>query len=201
MWTTAETWGRTWRTQVWKFWIWLGGRRKVRRWSDDTLRLSFSTTSRKPCEVGCPSWQSEVPDTPWCSKPIDAFHNMKTVTWRKRVAGNGCHVDLLVILQRSTDEDRGSVEVDWQEARARCKSQDETQANLRGCWSETLKVVNSFALLEPSSHDAGLVLLVDVVCILELDHPLAGDELQLWRCQQKLQRSASSTSGDRWGSV
>jgi hypothetical protein len=46
------------------------------------------------------------------SKPIDAFHNMKTVTWRERVAGNGCHVDLLVILQRSTNEGQSSVEVD-----------------------------------------------------------------------------------------
>jgi hypothetical protein len=42
-----------------------------------------------------------------------------------------------------------------------------------------LKVVNSFELLESSNNDAGLVLLVDAVCILELDHPLAGDELQL----------------------
>ena len=40
-----------------------------------------------------------------------------------------------------------------------------------------MKVVNSFALLESSSNDAGLVLLVDAVCILELEHPLAGDEL------------------------
>jgi hypothetical protein len=38
------------------------------------------------------------------SKPVDAFHNMKTVTWRKRVARNSCHVDLLGIFQRSTDE-------------------------------------------------------------------------------------------------
>ncbi len=62
-------------------------------------------------------------------------------------------------------------------ARARCKSQDETQAYLRGSRREALKVVNSFALLESSSNDAGLVLLVDTVCILELEHPLAGDEL------------------------
>jgi hypothetical protein len=44
-----------------------------------------------------------------------------------------------------------------------------------------LKVVNSFALLESSSNDAGLVLLVDVICILELDHPLARDELDAGR--------------------
>jgi hypothetical protein len=38
------------------------------------------------------------------SKPIGAFHNLKTVTWRKRVVRNGCHVDLLVILQRSVNQ-------------------------------------------------------------------------------------------------
>jgi len=32
-------------------------------------------------------------------KPVGAFHNMKTLTWRKRVAGNCCHVDLLVIIE------------------------------------------------------------------------------------------------------
>ncbi len=40
-----------------------------------------------------------------------------------------------------------------------------------------MKVVNSFALIESSSNDTGLVLLVDTICILELDHPLTGDEL------------------------
>ncbi len=45
-------------------------------------------------------------------KPVDAFHNMKAMTWRKRVAGNRFHVDLLVVLKRGTDEGRRSVEVD-----------------------------------------------------------------------------------------
>ncbi len=40
-----------------------------------------------------------------------------------------------------------------------------------------MKVVNSFALIESSSNDAGLVLLVDAVCILELEQSLAVDEL------------------------
>ena len=44
-----------------------------------------------------------------------------------------------------------------------------------------MKVVNSFALLESSSNDAGLVLLVDAVCILELEHPLAENELDAGR--------------------
>jgi hypothetical protein len=44
-----------------------------------------------------------------------------------------------------------------------------------------LKVVNSFALLESSSNDAGLVLLVDAVCILELEHPLVENELDAGR--------------------
>ena len=44
--------------------------------------------------------------------PVDALHHMQTMTWRKRVAGHRRHVDLLVSLQRSTDECRGSVEVD-----------------------------------------------------------------------------------------
>jgi hypothetical protein len=55
------------------------------------------------------------------------------------------------------------------------------QAHLRGSRRETLKVVNSFALLESSSNDVVLVLLVDTVCILELKHPLAGDELDTGR--------------------
>jgi len=51
------------------------------------------------------------------SNAIDALHNMKTVTWMKRVAGNRCHVDLLVSLPlrgvtRITDEGRVGVEVD-----------------------------------------------------------------------------------------
>ncbi len=49
-----------------------------------------------------------------------------------------------------------------------------------------MKVVNSFALLESSNNDAGLVLLVDVVCILELDHPLVGDELDTGRKSRDL---------------
>jgi hypothetical protein len=49
-----------------------------------------------------------------------------------------------------------------------------------------LKVVNSFALIESSNNDAVLVLLVDVVCILELDHPLAGDELDAGRKSRDL---------------
>jgi hypothetical protein len=49
-----------------------------------------------------------------------------------------------------------------------------------------LKVVNSFALLESSSNDVGLVLLVDAVCILELEHPLAGDELDAGRKSRDL---------------
>ena len=69
------------------------------------------------------------------------------MTWRKRVAGHRCHVDLLVILQRSTYEGRGSVEVDCHKARTGGESQNETQAHLRGSRRETLKVVNSFALL------------------------------------------------------
>ena len=44
-----------------------------------------------------------------------------------------------------------------------------------------MKVVNSFALLESSSNDAGLVLLVDAVCILELEHPLVENELDAGR--------------------
>ncbi len=51
---------------------------------------------------------------------------------------------------------------------------------------EDLKVVNSFELLESSSNDAGLVLLVDAICILELDHPLAGDELDAGRKSRDL---------------
>ena len=46
------------------------------------------------------------------SKPVDAFHNMKAMTWRKRVAGNRCHVDLLVVLERDTNKGRCRVEVD-----------------------------------------------------------------------------------------
>jgi hypothetical protein len=52
-------------------------------------------------------------------KPVDAFRNMKTMTWKKRVARNSCHVDLLVILRgalmkaevasRSTDRKPGSL--------------------------------------------------------------------------------------------
>ena len=49
-----------------------------------------------------------------------------------------------------------------------------------------MKVVNSFALLESSSNDAGLVLLVDAICILELDHPLAGDKLDAGRKSRDL---------------
>ena len=56
---------------------------------------------------------AEVVESERCSsKPVDALHHMQTVTWRKRVAGHRRHVDLLVALQRSTDECRGSVEVD-----------------------------------------------------------------------------------------
>ena len=44
-----------------------------------------------------------------------------------------------------------------------------------------MKVVNSFALLESSINDAGLVLLVDAVCILELEHPLVENELDAGR--------------------
>jgi hypothetical protein len=49
-----------------------------------------------------------------------------------------------------------------------------------------LKVVNSVALLESYSNDAGLVLLVDAVCILELEHPLAGNELDAGRKNRDL---------------
>ena len=56
---------------------------------------------------------AEVVEGEWCcSKPVDALHHMQAMTWRKRVAGHRRHVDLLVALQRSTDECRGSVEVD-----------------------------------------------------------------------------------------
>ena len=44
-----------------------------------------------------------------------------------------------------------------------------------------MKVVNSFALLVSSSNDAGLVLLVDAVGILERQHPLARDGLDTGR--------------------
>jgi hypothetical protein len=44
---------------------------------------------------------------------------------------------------------------------------------------EALKVVNSFELLD-------LVLLVDTICILELDHPLAGDEVDAGRKSRDL---------------
>ncbi len=55
---------------------------------------------------------TEVVKSERCSsKPVDALHHMESVTWRKRVAVHRCHVDLLVALQRSTDECRGSVEV------------------------------------------------------------------------------------------
>jgi hypothetical protein len=57
---------------------------------------------------------------------------------------------------------------------------------LRGSRIEALKVVSSCALLESSSNDAGLVLLVDAVCILELEHPLAGDELDVGRKNRDL---------------
>ncbi len=57
---------------------------------------------------------------------------------------------------------------------------------LRGSRIEDLKVVNSCALLESSSNDAVLVLLVDAVCILELEHPLAGDELDVGRKNRDL---------------
>jgi hypothetical protein len=95
-------------------------------------------------------------------------------------------------LQRSTNEGRCSVEVDRQKARARCKSQDETQANLRGGWRETLKVVNSFALLESSSHDASLVLLVHSIGKLELQHPLACDGLDAGRKSRDLDDSPAA---------
>ncbi len=49
-----------------------------------------------------------------------------------------------------------------------------------------MKVVNSVALLESYSNDAGLVLLVDAVCILELEHPLAGNELDAGRKNRDL---------------
>jgi hypothetical protein len=56
---------------------------------------------------------AEVVESERCSsKPVDALHHIQAVTWRKTVAGHRCHVDLLVALQRSTDECRGSVEVD-----------------------------------------------------------------------------------------
>ncbi len=56
---------------------------------------------------------TEVVKSERCSsKTIDSLHHMQTVTWRKKVDGHRCHVDLLVVLQRSTDECRGSVEVD-----------------------------------------------------------------------------------------
>jgi hypothetical protein len=78
--------------------------------------------------------------------------------------------------------DVASRSTDRKKAKARCKSQDETQANLRGGWREALKVVvNSFALLEPSSHDASLVLLVHSICKLELQNPLARDGLDARR--------------------
>ena len=44
-----------------------------------------------------------------------------------------------------------------------------------------MKVVNFFLLLESSSNDAVLVLLVDVVGILEFEHPLARNELDVGR--------------------
>ena len=48
-----------------------------------------------------------------------------------------------------------------------------------------MKAVNSFALLE-SSNDAGLVLLVDAIGILELQHPLACDGLDARRKSRDL---------------
>ena len=49
-----------------------------------------------------------------------------------------------------------------------------------------MEVVNSFALLEPSSHDASLVLLVHSIGELELQHPLARDGLDAWRQSREL---------------
>jgi hypothetical protein len=60
------------------------------------------------------------------------------------------------------------------------------RANLRGGWRETLKVVNSFALLEPSSHDASLVLLVHSIGKLEVQHPLARNGLDAGRKSRDL---------------
>ena len=94
------------------------------------------------------------------SESVDALDNMEAMPWMKRVTGHRGHVVLLVTLKRSTE--------------ARCESQDETQDHLRGSRREVLKVVNSFALLESSGNDTGLVLLVDTVYILDLKHPLAG---------------------------
>ncbi len=55
-----------------------------------------------------------------------------------------------------------------------------------------MKVVNSFALLESSSNDADLVLLVDTVCILELEQSLAGDELDAGRKNRDLDDTPSA---------
>ncbi len=49
-----------------------------------------------------------------------------------------------------------------------------------------MKVVNSFALLEPSSHDASLVLFVHSIGKLELQHPLTRDGLDAGRKSRDL---------------
>jgi hypothetical protein len=49
-----------------------------------------------------------------------------------------------------------------------------------------LKVVNSFALLEPSTPDARLVLLVHSIGKLELKHPLARDGIDAGRKSRDL---------------
>ena len=42
---------------------------------------------------------AQIVESKWGSrKAVDAFHNMKTVTRRERVAGNSCHIDFLVVL-------------------------------------------------------------------------------------------------------
>jgi len=82
----------------------------------DVLRVLDEDTLIRPKPVKTNLGEhvnAEVVESERCSsKPVDVLHHMQAVTWRKRVAGHRCHVDLLVALQRSTDECRGSVEVD-----------------------------------------------------------------------------------------
>ena len=61
-----------------------------------------------------------------------------------------------------------------------------TQAYLRGGWREALKVVNSFALLEPTRDDASLVLLVHSIGKLDLQTPLARDGFDAGRKSRNL---------------
>ena len=55
-----------------------------------------------------------------------------------------------------------------------------------------MEVVNSFVMLEASTDDAGLVLLVDAVGILELQHPLRGDGLDTGRKSRNLDDTSAA---------